>query len=378
MKIGIVTVYRNINYGSKLQSFALQSVLKKIGANKAENLIVCNQDKNNKKNKTIVNQKYLKKLLSLLLNPSKLFERLINNKLYRRIIKFNKYLKENINESIFSTDDIQERIKLGIHDYDFFICGSDQIWAPNQFNEAYFLGFVDNKNIKISYATSIGLPNIPENLIYKYKTLISDISHVSLREKDGAELVKNLIGEDFPVVLDPTLLLTKTEWLNHSNDYFIEDKYILCLLLGENPDHRKWINEYSLKYNVKIVTLPMKQIDYKFGNKQLFDVDPKEFISLINKATIVFTDSYHGMLFSVNFNKDFYCFMRFEDDSLINQNSRIINFLSDLNLNNRIIRCGINYSENISISNIDWDNINRIINNKREFSIQYLKNALNV
>src|SRR5690554_3457138 len=214
MKVGIVTIYRNINYGSKLQSFALQYSLKKIGVDVVENLLVHKDVQPTiKKINTIF--KYYNLLLQVFKNPyllyDKLFKKEISRKIRDRKSKFNQYLIENISESKYSPSEIENRLNNDIQDYDYFICGSDQIWAPNQFDEAYFLGFVKDKSIKVSYATSIGLPLIPDNLISSYKKLISNIGHLSIREKDGSDIVKKITGIDVPVVLDPTLLLTRDE-----------------------------------------------------------------------------------------------------------------------------------------------------------------------
>lgn len=381
MKVGIVTVYKNVNYGSKLQSYALQYTLRKIGVDIAENLLV-HKDSQSQLDTNNAILKYCNLLLRVFKNPCLVYNRFFNRSVYKEIKNrsniFSLYLKEYISESKHSPLEIEKRLNNGIQDYSYFICGSDQIWAPNQFNEAYFLSFVKDKKIKISYATSIGLPVIPDNLIPEYKRLISNIGHISIREQDGADIVKKITGLDVPVVLDPTLLLTRDEWLEHSSEFQIDGDYILCLFLGENKQYRRWVERFNKKQNYKIITLPMKSIDYKFGDNQYFNVGPKEFISLLANASVVCTDSYHGMLFSINFNKNFYGFLRFEENHPLNQNSRVINFLSSLNLTDRIINNENILANNDNSLSINWKEVNDLIEKKRDFSIDFLKRSLNV
>ena len=256
-KIGIVTVYRNINYGSKLQSYALQKILYDLGF-ECENLKIDFSENDQLKK---INP--LSKISLYLKNPAKIFYR---RKKLLRIKKFEEYLQENIKESIYTTNEVKKLILNNDSPYSYYICGSDQIWAPNQFNKDYFLNFVSDSDLKIAYAPSIGLPTIPKELINDYRKLISDIGHLSIREKDGAEIIKRITGKDIPVVFDPTLLLTKQEWLEHSIDNN-QKNYILCYFLGENKEHRKWVEKLKKQTGYKILVLPFKKIDYCWGTK---------------------------------------------------------------------------------------------------------------
>lgn len=364
-KVGIVTNFKNCNYGSVLQSYALQTIINDLGYD-CENLAY------DFTNNEITTASLLTRIIK---NPNLIYQKIkrIKNGQDRRWDNFvsflNNYIK--VNPRVFRS--IGE-LKNTNNIYNAFICGSDQIWAPNQFNELYYLSFVNNREHKIAYAPSIGLPSIPDNLKYKMSELIKGIKYLSIRERQGADIVKELTGIDIPVVLDPTLLFNKNGWLNIAKESKINKPYILCYFLGENPIHRKMADEYSKKTGLKKLVLPFVKDDYLWGDILHKSAGPMEFINLINNANIVFTDSYHGLLFSINFNKQFRAFMRFDSNDILCQNSRIINVLNTFNLQNALVNDhadkSINYSE------IDFLNANKKLEDMRKFSLDFLQNSL--
>lgn len=366
-KIGIITVYQNTNYGSKLQSYAMQHFLKSIGYS-AENIPFIKMVKN----EVNLLARILNFFVFALKKPSIFLTIFARKKCNKRNNIFVDYTHNHINESIYTVRQIREKINEQNNPYYKYICGSDQIWAPNQFNENYFLSFIGDNSTKIAYAPSIGLPQVPFELVDKYKILINNIKFVSIREKDGANIIKKITGRDVPVVVDPTLLLTKDDWKKHMIEPKIRSPYILCYFLGNNKCHRRWVEKLSKKTGYKVIVLPFATRDYYWGDEKIFEAGPREFLGLINDAKIVCTDSYHGMLFSINLNKEFYVFLRFKSNDKINQNSRVLNFLEIINLQNKIVDLN---SENI-FEKIDWMNVNDLIDNERTKSIKYLKKAL--
>lgn len=366
-KVGIVSYYRNINFGSALQACALQMAIRKLGY-ECEH-IRCFSARSLKQ-----------KILALINNPFLVFRKLVW--LYNKIVfsktdlrcsKFSRFVDENIRESevIYTPDDLVQTEKI----YDAVVCGSDQIWAPNQFREWFYINFISNKYKKIAYAPSIGLPVIPDDMKDKVAALIKDIGYLSIREKEGAQIVHALTGIDVPVVLDPTLLISKDEWLGKVQKTTApEECYILCLFLGENPQHRKSVEAYRQATGHKIVVLPFVKCDYIWGDVVMADSGPLEFVDLVNNASIVFTDSFHGAAFSVNLNKPFYVFMRFTEDHLICQNSRIRNLLSIFGLQNHLIGDGAAVAE-MDID-IDYETVNEILKKERTKSLRYLKASL--
>jgi len=364
-RVAIVTVYKNANYGSKLQSFALQRTVASLGYY-PENLAVF--PGNNKKRSRI--RRMLRNPLSSIDFMRKYIHR---NKIRARSSLFDSYLAQFINESNCSTREVENLIRNGSDPYYKYICGSDQIWAPNQFCSDFFLGFVSNKDSKIAYAPSIGLPRIPSELQDSYRQLISNIKFVSIREEDGARLVYELTKKEIEVVLDPTLLLSGIEWRMHSLEPDLDHPYILCYFLGYDREYRKWVEELGRRTGFQLVVLPFNTKDYTWGDHRIFKAGPREFLGLIDKANYVCTDSYHGVLLSLNLEKEFFPFLRFRHNDPLNQNSRVLNFLSRIDLAERIV----DPHKSVDYGQIDWERVRRTIRDERRKSIAFLQRALN-
>ncbi len=174
-KVGIVSYYRDINFGSALQASAMQMAIRGLGYDCEH--IRCFFGRSRKQ-----------KILALLTNPFPI----LKNKLvwyYKKVTspenamrreKFAQFVTENIKESekIYTPSDVALTTEI----YDAFVCGSDQIWAPNLFNEWFYINFISEKHKKIAYAPSIGLPVIPDHLKDKMATLIRNIGYLSIRE----------------------------------------------------------------------------------------------------------------------------------------------------------------------------------------------------
>jgi hypothetical protein len=287
--------------------------------------------------------------------------------------KINQFVEEFIKESakIYTLMDVAETSTV----YDVFVCGSDQIWAPNQFNEFFYINFITEKSRKIAYAPSIGLPLIPDHLKVKMTSLISNIGYLSIREQEGSDIVRDLTGLDIPVVLDPTLMIDKEEWLAKVKSSIApKEPYILCLFLGKNHQHRQAVKEYQRYKGYKIVIIPFQKGDYSWGDICLADAGPLDFIDLVNNADMVFSDSFHGAAFALNLNKPFGVFMRFSEDHPLCQNSRIRNLLSLFSLQKRLVQDKLVVKDIDEC--IDFDAVNEILDKERLKSQDYIKNAL--
>jgi len=367
-KIGIVSYYRNINYGSALQACAMQMSIRKLGYDCEH--VRCLLGRGGQ-------QPFLhqaKSRFRTLKNKLSWYcSKVSNPKCLIRSVRFRKFVSENIKESqkIYLQNELAQTSNI----YDAFVCGSDQIWAPNQFNEWFYIDFISNRHKKIAYAPSIGLPNIPDALKPKMASLIRDIGYLSIREQEGAQIVYELTGIDIPVVLDPTLLISKEEWLDKIKvSKSPKEPYILSLFLGENPQHRKAVEDLGRKKGYKIVSLPFRNLDFKWGDIIKSDAGPFEFIDLVNNAAMVFSDSFHGAAFALNLNRPFGVFMRFSIDDPICQNSRISNLLNLFSLQNRLV-CDADSLDAMDLI-IDYKSVNEKLDIERAKSLDYLKNAL--
>jgi len=357
-KIGLVTWHYYSNFGSLLQAYALQTILIDLGYS-SEFINYRKIKFKSSKLKTAI--KYFASYLSIIL-PKQYRE------MYSfRFIKFQyDFLKQS--KRTYSA----ETLKKYNSKYDIFICGSDQIWAPNVFDPVYLLSFVDDNKPKISYAPSIGLDSIPISLHDIYRELLNRFDSLSVREEKGAEILKTLFEINAEIVLDPTLL-KKEIWEEIVIKPKINDEYIFCYFLGKNKSHREIVKKIAKKLNYKIITISNFLTDDDLSDYIDKFAGPREFLGYVNNAKLIFTDSFHGAAFSINFNKQFYVFERFSIDDQICQNSRIYNLLAKVGLQNRIIKYNQSFEET---EDIEFANVNLLLSKEKEKSMDYLKNSL--
>jgi len=360
-KVGIITWHYYSNVGSALQAYGLQKKIEDLGY---EVFII------NYRNPTFgetlrlkENIKYHISLMAFLLGG--MFAR----KWYSPFLQFQRrYLKESA--TIYKKSELPKAIK----NMQVCVAGSDQIWAPNVLNSVYLLDFVPEKIKKVSYASSIGLDDIPENMIEQYKKLLTRFSQISVREDAGRDLLKSKCGINSKTVLDPTLLLDDYQWKKIEKTYSkINCPYIFCYFLNKNNNYRQKVKEYAKKRNLKLVGLSARETDAEYM-EILNKVGPCEFIWLVDNAEVIFTDSYHGTIFSILFHKKFVTFERFNNQDSVCQNSRLYQLAEWFDIRNMIYR-EEDYNP-YREENIDYEAIDLKLRGLREDSINYLKKSL--
>lgn len=283
-----------------------------------------------------------------------------------------------LNEHITLTEECKTASDLFLlnEKYDTFVCGSDQIWAPSIYNGKYFLDFVEKPQKMVAYAPSIGLSKIEDPYVKnRMKENISRFTHLSVREEQGAKLIKEICNKEAKVVLDPTLLLTSNEWDTMAIPIGEKQEYILCYFLGTNKDNWNHVYELSKRTNIPLKIIPVFEPDYERGHDIAEGVGPGEFLSLVKNASLICTDSFHGTAFSIIYNKPFYTYERFSSKDGNNQNSRIYNILKQLKLENRLIRDKRKVSNHPL--NCSYTDVNRQLDKKRKESKDFLESALN-
>jgi len=371
-KTATVTWIKYYNFGSYLQAYALQQAILRLGFENAvldDSSII--EEGRKKKDNLVIH--YLKGvyhfLFSLKNKKIRKFQRL-----QKQSIKDYNLFKEkfiNIDYRTLPLEKIDER-------YDQFICGSDQIWNPTPyiFSPFYYLGFTNKQ--KTAYAPSFGITNYPNEFIAKTKPLIQNFDSLSIREKQGAEILEKSMGLKAKVVLDPTLLLDLNDWnklLQTKEQPDNQEPYILCYFLSDNSWYRDFVTKISKERQLPIKIFATKPEYLGYGYKTIFG-GPLEFLEEIKNATYVITDSYHGTIFSLIFEKKFYTLKRFSVDADNNQNSRVENLFSMIDTTDYFI--GENDMQRINtLSPLDYMKIKTILSEQREESINYLSNALN-
>ena len=361
-RIGILTWHYYPNYGSRLQAYALYRYLS-----------ICGFDAVfiNYRNPLFGKSNFLRKLCysCIFLMPQNVCE-LISKKLVFASHRFDKKHLPQTKEV-----DAEDKLVALSCNFNSIICGSDQIWAPNVFNSIYMLDFVPESVNKISYAASIGLESIPEDMVEDYKKYIGRINHVSVREDKGKEILKTQCGIDATVVLDPTLLLPKAEWDKIKKPSKLKGKYIFCYFLKKDHQYKNLVKDFAEMNGYAIYGVSDNCDDASWMH--LYDfrtVGPCEFIGLIEGSEGVFTDSYHGTIFSMMYHKPFTLFERFSSSDKICQNSRIEQLRRYFGIDENIVRA--DSLNTIKMNSIDYDAFEKSLALLREGSVSFLKNAL--
>lgn len=382
-KAGLCVRYDCDNFGSMLQIFATQNVIKNVGWDYE----IIRYDK-----RTIW---FYVSNITRVFNPYFMKGKIGNFEKNRKLREYSEVQKGNavrlecINQfrkkyiGPYSTiyKGFKNIVK-GADNYDAIIVGSDQLWTPAGIKSKFYnLLFVPDYINKVSFATSFGVSNIPlsqRKLTAKY---LDRINYLSVREIRGAEIIDELIGRKALVALDPTLMYNAKQW----KEYFpyrtiVNEPYILAYFLGDNELHRDVVDQLKKDTSLKVITIPFMDTfierDLQFGDEQLFDVGPEEFLNLIRGAKYICTDSFHGTVFSILNHKQFIVFNRTNNAEKNTRNSRIDSLLSLLNLENRRFQDNMNLYFEIN-KNIDYEDVDRRLDEQRTETLLFLNNALN-
>lgn len=368
MKIGTITFHSSYNFGSNLQSYALQQYVKKIFNNRnsnAEYKII---------NLRTINQKNIYDYKS----DNSFFKRMVRlvflgKKLKRRKINFESFINNYLSttKEYASRDDI---IK-GNDSFDICISGSDQIWnlKANDFDWSYFLDGIKCKR-KISYAVSSGPRKIELSIEEreKIKKLIKDYDYISVREDGTKKFVSEFTDKEIEINMDPTILLTKTEWEEIINkEKLIDVPYIFYYSLKPSYSRIKYLKKISKKMNMKIVVAyPAFKYEIMSGFIKKYDSGPLDFLNLIKNAKLVISSSFHGTIFSIILNVPFYALNGKND-------YRISTLLKTIGLEKRMILENDDLDKiNEDAFQIDFNEANKAIDKEREKSKRYLIKAL--
>lgn len=269
----------------------------------------------------------------------------------------------------------------GARRYSGVLTGSDQLWSPAGLPTNYYnLQFVPQDIRKVSWSSSFGVSEIPWYQKKRTKDYLQRIEYISMRENRGAQIVEELTGRKVPVLMDPVFSLGKEEWNKLIPEKPVEwEDYIFCYFLGDNPEHRAAARKLAEETGRKIVTLRhMDQYvssDEDFGDAAPYDVPPDRFLDILRNASAICTDSFHGMAFSIIFEKQFVIFNRYSADARYSKNSRIDSLCANLGLEDRRWSGTADIRQKMEGS-ISYDAIRERLLAERNRSKQYLETAL--
>lgn len=379
-KIGIFTYFNYYNYGSMLQGYATQQAFNKvIGQNNLCELVDYHYISSLEKSRR-------KRLLYRILNLYKyLFrfkelrvKRRFKEKMNLRNDKFDNFKRNYTKVSTTKYHDKADFIK-NKPEYDIYVVGSDQTWSPKVsggYSETpMLLDFIPSSKIKCAYAPSLGVTELSCRETELLRKNLKEYHIISCREAKGAQILSKILDTTIPHVLDPTLLLSPSEWKSIAVRPNIgSNKYILCYFLGDREYYRKFAQQLSEQLGLPLYYIPVSWKDCNESNNLIFEAGPQEFIGLIDNAHTVLTDSFHGVAFCTNLNKDFYCFTKHSGGVSSGDNSRIYDFLNNLGLSDRLI---LTYEEDdIDYKPIDFTEVNDKIAEHRQVSMKVVKDIV--
>lgn len=384
-KIALVTCYFQHNYGSQLQALATQMIFDKLGL---ENETIRIDGLKAEINKAKY-QYFLSKIFDIntvrdkMATVRKQIAKRTNPE-YARNLTVRDRIFSDFAESKFKLSGLYtSKAELGrkAHSYEAFVVGSDQLWLPSNISADYYtLNFVPDDVKKIAYATSFGVSQLPHKQTEMARHFLNRLNAIFVRETSGQKLIRQLTGKEVPLVCDPTLLFTAEEWNRQApQTRKIQENYLLCYFLGNNPEQRNFAKKLADALNCKIVQLPNLdeyiKSDEGFATYPLYDVSPLDFIALIRDARFVLTDSFHCTVFSTLFEKPFFSFRRYNNDSQVSTNSRIYSLLDTFGIPEQLLRGNEEISQCVKMQ-IDFAKVHQNIDLLRQKSIQYLTKAI--
>lgn len=309
MKTAIVTLVGNYNYGNRLQNYAMTQILQHLG-HTVETLVF--------PKKPDVSLRHLKYKANVLLGRTKDPVKSMTPERLNRFQAFNANIPmRKVGPNYAYLND----------DYDFFAVGSDQVWNPEFLvdDEAFFLKFCEESK-RIAIAASFGVEAIPAKDRKRFMAGLCGIPHISTREESGIAIIQTLTGRrDAACIIDPTLVLSGQDWCSvASYDLVPKGKYIFSYMLGRITEPQKaFLEEYSHELSADVVLLSDRDDGFQLP------AGPADFVGLIERASAVVTNSFHGAALSCLLQRPLYVMRRNGDDPTF---SRIETLSSKLGL----------------------------------------------
>lgn len=365
-KVCISTWYRSTNYGTGLQALALKRFLEDLGYS-----CYFLEDKREGKRRTtpVSHRKLSLSLIRIAISKLK------NKKSFDKRRKLIRKYDQGHNK-VFEIN-TEEDIKRLNQETDIFIAGGDQIWNPYVLEKKHLFTMVQDDKKMISFGTSVGVTEIPEELRKLYKTYLSRFQSISVREVQSVQAL-DFLQQEVTEVIDPTLLFNENGWRfltdrAEVDEAHLSGPYILCYFIGERKTYWNYVKKIQKETGYRVLVIPVNYAGYINEYEKVTDVTMKEFLALIQSAEIVCTDSFHATLFSIQYQKEFYVLKRFKDQSKQSQNGRLENMLGRYGLYDRLIQDEGSFKRK---KIRDYERILEKIKNERERSVKWLIQAL--
>ena len=343
-KIGLITTSHAINYGAVLQAFSLKKALEAYTNQTVDIINYCG-------NEQVAGRRLYRpfnSIKNIIVNLFIFFNRGYRTSRTKLVSLFDKFKRDylQIHSKLLSSE---EELR-NIYNYKTFVCGSDQIWNLNLFNDPiYFLSFARDGAIKIAYAVSISDKMSAAQMI-EIAAHAKSFKLLSVREADDAKSLSDALDErKVENIIDPVFLHSADEWKSllslNLNSY--GDKYLLVFLIAHQIDDQQIVD--IVKGNSKVKVINLHPFKYITGDVMIQSASPKDFVELIANADAILTDSFHCTAFSIIFHKKFFNIKR------PSRNNRIENLYEKFHIQSRYVSLDncISLTEKINYKTVD-------------------------
>ena len=374
--IAIITLYDDLNFGNKIQNYAVQTYFQSMGAC-VSTVIDAIQAKPAKIYFDPV--KILKRIAHFVLQHIGLEKDKIRRK--ELIERRRLYIKGFSDEYLATALPINYRHlpRDFASRYDYFVTGSDQVWHcwKNDRHELeYFLLTFAAPSQRLTISPSFGFDEFPKKYLKTYKKGLEGFEYLSVREERGADLIKELTGKDATVLLDPTMLIDTSEWMKilKKPSQYVDDKYIFVYALG---GFKGEVKEKTCKLaddlGLQVIDIMDIDSDYYIHTR------PDEFLYWIHNAQFVVTDSFHASVFSILFNRPF---VVTERSDLKGMGSRLDTLFNKFGINGRLfdeLKDGFDRAGELRdrLFTADYSDVPEVIEAERKRAEDFYKKCFN-
>lgn len=369
-KIGIVSynIYCNFtNYGSALQSWALYQTIKKVAGDTVEPVLIdyCP--------KVLENKDPLNPFANMWDqdDESRRMCELTMPAIRKNYYKFDKFYHERFNRTSkkytaqnFNDIFVNEKIE-------GFVCGSDTIFCIDEFggfDDGYYANYDCMKKNSVSYAASFGDSHFNEEDYNTLNERLNNFKAIGLRENNMVQYVASHVEVPVQRVIDPTLLLTSREYDKIADERLEKEKYLLLYARRYNSKMETYAEKLAAENGWKIVEISLRATNAEKGHRMFYEAGVEEFLSLVKHAEYVVTNSFHGMIFTVQYRRPLCVFSREQCDS------KITELIELFGLKDHMLVTG---KEKFS-HEINYDLVHARISEARDESISFLKNEIKI
>lgn len=296
MKTGIITFHFVNNFGGVLQAYALSHILAE--ECETESVVV------DYRNRFITFTDAIR-MFPVTKNPKEFISGLSTMHMRRKRSElFCRFVQENM--ALTKTYHSIHELRCDPPDCTRFICGSDQIWNPiitGGIDSAYYLDFAPKEAKRISYAPSFGITSIPQKFAQKIQAMLLKFDGLSVREQESVKIIKTLTGKEAEALIDPTLLISSEQWMKVAKKTRTPEKYILLYIMQNDANIYEYVKKIKENFRLPVVAISRYGYHPSVVDQVLVDIGPAEFLGLFQNADVVCTNSYHGLIFSLIFEK---------------------------------------------------------------------------